>query len=77
MSSNTLHDPRRYGDGQHPLLSMTAAGRPAALRDALARRAEKEIRDISIEVGVTPRTHGSALFTRGQTQALSVAAVKP
>jgi polyribonucleotide nucleotidyltransferase len=34
-------------------------------------RAEKEIRELSIEVGVTPRTHGSALFTRGQTQALS------
>src|SRR5205807_1775224 len=38
-------------------------------------RSENEIRDISIEVGVTPRTHGSALFTRGQTQALSVAAL--
>jgi polyribonucleotide nucleotidyltransferase len=38
-------------------------------------RAEGEIRDITIEVGVTPRTHGSALFTRGQTQALSVAAL--
>jgi len=38
-------------------------------------RAEDEIRDISIEVGVTPRTHGSALFTRGQTQALSVVAM--
>ncbi len=38
-------------------------------------RAEDEIREISIEVGVTPRTHGSALFTRGQTQALSVAAL--
>ena len=38
-------------------------------------RAEGEIRDISIEVGVLPRTHGSALFTRGQTQALSVAAL--
>jgi polyribonucleotide nucleotidyltransferase len=38
-------------------------------------RAEDEIRDITIEVGVTPRTHGSALFTRGQTQALSVAAL--
>ena len=37
--------------------------------------AENEIRDISIEVGVTPRTHGSALFTRGQTQALSVVAM--
>jgi polyribonucleotide nucleotidyltransferase len=38
-------------------------------------RREDEIRDISIEVGVTPRTHGSALFTRGQTQALSVVAM--
>jgi polyribonucleotide nucleotidyltransferase len=38
-------------------------------------RAADEIRDITIEVGVTPRTHGSALFTRGQTQALSVAAL--
>jgi polyribonucleotide nucleotidyltransferase len=38
-------------------------------------RGEDEIRDISIEVGVAPRTHGSALFTRGQTQALSVAAL--
>jgi polyribonucleotide nucleotidyltransferase len=38
-------------------------------------RGEDEIRDISIEVGVTPRTHGSALFTRGQTQALSVVAM--
>ena len=38
-------------------------------------RAEDEIRDIAIEVGVTPRTHGSALFTRGQTQALSAAAL--
>ncbi len=38
-------------------------------------RAVNEIRDITIEVGVTPRTHGSALFTRGQTQALSVVAL--
>jgi len=33
-------------------------------------RAFDEIRPISIEVGVLPRTHGSALFTRGETQAL-------
>jgi polyribonucleotide nucleotidyltransferase len=31
-----------------------------------------EIRPISIRVGVLPRTHGSALFTRGETQALVV-----
>jgi polyribonucleotide nucleotidyltransferase len=38
-------------------------------------RSAEEIRPISIEVGVAPRTHGSALFTRGQTQALSVVAL--
>src|ERR671910_172157 len=38
-------------------------------------RAPEEIRDIWIEVGVAPRTHGSAIFTRGQTQAFSVAAL--
>ena len=38
-------------------------------------RKADEIRPISIEVGVAPRTHGSALFTRGQTQAFSVAAL--
>jgi polyribonucleotide nucleotidyltransferase len=32
-----------------------------------------EIRPISIEVGRLPRTHGSALFTRGQTQVMTVA----
>ena len=37
------------------------------------RRAFDEIRPISIEVGVLPRTHGSALFTRGETQALVTA----
>ncbi len=35
-------------------------------------RSAEEIRPISIEVGVLPRAHGSALFTRGQTQAVSV-----
>ena len=38
-------------------------------------RAAEEIRDIWIEVGMAPRTHGSAIFTRGQTQAFSVAAL--
>ena len=32
-----------------------------------------EIRPLSCEVGILPRTHGSALFTRGQTQVMSVA----
>ncbi len=32
-----------------------------------------EVREISMEVGILPRTHGSALFSRGDTQVLSVA----
>jgi polyribonucleotide nucleotidyltransferase len=35
-------------------------------------RDTKTVRPISIKVGVLPRTHGSALFTRGETQALVV-----
>ncbi len=36
-----------------------------------------QIRPISAQVGVLPRTHGSAIFTRGETQALSVATLGP
>ncbi len=35
-------------------------------------RGVEDIRDLGCEVGVLPRPHGSALFTRGQTQALGV-----
>jgi DNA polymerase III epsilon subunit family exonuclease len=40
-------------------------------------RDTKTIRPISVEVGILPRTHGSGLFTRGQTQALSIATLGP
>ncbi len=36
-------------------------------------RGLKDVRPITVEVGVLPRTHGSGLFTRGQTQALTIA----
>lgn len=35
-------------------------------------RKPEEIREIKIEVGILPRTHGSALFCRGQTKSLSI-----
>ena len=35
-------------------------------------RAQNEIRPLAAEVGILPRVHGSGLFTRGQTQVLSV-----
>ncbi len=40
-------------------------------KSRLDGRGLSDIRDISIEVGLLPRAHGSALFTRGQTQALA------
>lgn len=40
-------------------------------------RALEEIRPISCEVGLLPRVHGSALFTRGQTQALTITTLAP
>jgi polyribonucleotide nucleotidyltransferase len=36
-------------------------------------RAPDQIREVTAEAGIAPRTHGSALFTRGQTQAYTVA----
>jgi polyribonucleotide nucleotidyltransferase len=49
-------------------------------RDAIVRdgrridgRGLKDVRPIACEIGLLPRTHGSALFTRGETQALVVA----
>jgi polyribonucleotide nucleotidyltransferase len=35
-------------------------------------RANNEVRPITVEVGALPRTHGSAIFTRGETQAVVV-----
>jgi polyribonucleotide nucleotidyltransferase len=40
-------------------------------------RSLTEIRPITAQVGVLPRTHGSGLFTRGQTQALSIVTLGP
>lgn len=52
----------------------------SAVRSAILERGERpdgrattEVRPIWCEVGVLPRTHGSAIFTRGQTQILTVA----
>jgi polyribonucleotide nucleotidyltransferase len=45
--------------------------------DRVDGRKLDEIRKISCEVGFLPRTHGSGLFTRGQTQVLSVTTLGP
>jgi len=45
--------------------------------DRVDGRKLDEIRQVSCEVGFLPRPHGSALFTRGQTQVLSVTTLGP
>ncbi|HYM81437.1 MAG TPA: polyribonucleotide nucleotidyltransferase [Candidatus Limnocylindria bacterium] len=49
--------------------------RHTVLRDKVRAdgRGPDDIRKVTVEVGVLPRTHGSCLFTRGETQALAVA----
>jgi polyribonucleotide nucleotidyltransferase len=47
-----------------------ARGHTLSTRSRIDGRRPDEIRNISVEVGVLPRAHGSALFTRGETQAL-------
>ncbi|MFH1656026.1 MAG: polyribonucleotide nucleotidyltransferase [Candidatus Omnitrophota bacterium] len=41
-------------------------------KNRVDKRSHTDVREISCEVGVLPRTHGSGLFTRGQTQSLAV-----
>lgn len=48
-------------------------GRVLAGAARIDGRALDSVRPITVRVGVLPRTHGSALFTRGETQALAVA----
>ena len=48
-------------------------GRVAAGEPRIDGRDTRTVRPINVEVGVLPRAHGSAVFTRGETQALVVA----
>ena len=71
-----------YDERRAPRAAAFAKLEKAVIRNRIAvqkkrpdGRSENEIREISIEAGLLPRAHGSGLFTRGQTQALSVAAL--
>ncbi|MBI4545553.1 MAG: polyribonucleotide nucleotidyltransferase [Gemmatimonadetes bacterium] len=65
---------------ERPIAEVLAETERWVMRRQILEKAERadgrrpeEIRPITCEVGLLPRTHGSALFTRGQTQALAVA----
>lgn len=63
-------DPRKIGSAFHELEKKSVRSKLVADKKRVDGRTFDEVRPISIETGVLPRAHGSALFTRGETQAL-------
>jgi len=61
---------RKVGEIMDELMSADTRARIFRDRVRSDGRKPEDIRPIAIEVGLLPRTHGSALFTRGETQAL-------
>lgn len=68
-----------YPDNKNAIQAVFESTMKEALRTMILKekirpdgRKPDEIREISCEVGVLPRTHGTGLFTRGQTQVLGV-----
>ena len=75
-----LQDDESFGEHLDDLSSVMKKLEKETMRRQILERSERvdgrgldDIRPISSDVGILPRTHGSALFTRGQTQALCVA----
>lgn len=71
-------DASRFDEGDlkdafYNLESRVVRNRIIAGHPRIDGRDTRTVRPISISVGVLPRTHGSALFTRGETQVLAVA----
>jgi polyribonucleotide nucleotidyltransferase len=62
--------PESIGDALFRLESRIVRERILAGEPRIDGRDLKTVRPIAVKVGVLPRTHGSALFTRGETQAL-------
>jgi len=67
------------GDNESDILSYFSKSQKSIVRDRIIAgekridgRDNSTVRPIDVKIGVLPRTHGSALFTRGETQALVV-----
>ena len=65
-------DPTEVGNGVKKLEKTIVRTQVLAAGQRIDGRDTKTVRPISAEVGVLPMAHGSALFTRGETQALVV-----
>ena len=75
-----LQDEESFAEHLDDMSSVMKSLEKETMRRQILERGERidgrgldDIRPISADVGILPRTHGSALFTRGQTQALCVA----
>ena len=75
-----LEDEESFAEHLDDMSSVMKSLEKETMRRQILERGERidgrgldDIRPISADVGILPRTHGSALFTRGQTQALCVA----
>lgn len=64
-------DPKEAAEIMHDIQSDILRNRIIKESKRLDGRGLTDIRNITCEVGVLPRTHGSALFTRGETQSLT------
>ena len=70
LMSATGNDAKQFEAAFGKLHKKWARGHTLSTRKRIDGRNPDEIRQITIETGVLPRAHGSALFTRGETQAL-------
>ena len=75
--SRLIEEDEAYSDHEKSVKEVLRTIEKRSMRRRILDRGERadgrgleEVRPITSEVGVLPRTHGSALFTRGQTQAL-------
>jgi polyribonucleotide nucleotidyltransferase len=77
--SRLVEEDEQYADDQGDIKEILRGIEKRTMRERILSDGERadgrsvdEIRPISCEIGILPRTHGSALFTRGQTQSLAV-----
>jgi polyribonucleotide nucleotidyltransferase len=66
------YDAEAVGEAFKGLEKKIVRGRVLAGHPRIDGRDQRTVRPIDIEVGTLPRTHGSAIFTRGETQAIVV-----
>ncbi len=72
LESETGEKPDGMSDVFGSLVKRISRGIVLKDKKRIDGRAFDEVRDISCEIGTLPRTHGSALFTRGETQVMGI-----